>query len=434
MAQPAHLLPSEVWNHVFSYLCVTDKLSVRATCKYFKNIVDHGSLWKDWSVALSFPKGSYNSQFWASLRRRKVTSVVVLSNKAKDWKQLARHLPALTAVAMSQSSTASFDCLKNFPNLERLTIGRAHSFLFDRSTLCNPQKLTHLSMCSAFFPKIAVDTFISAVAQFINLTSLVCHHSGIFGETIEMIHSLQSTLPKLRHLSLTVLWNPYNPTQNPRPSGGVHGRAHVSGLSSLELIDCANPPLPEDAMRFMQNLDTFSVFHRRLDQQMPERCSPASPLRTWLRDLPRLSTLVIVRGPPLNQYVSSIPATVTCLTLRVEHLNFDDMRAVAVQVPNLLHLHIDLWPSYLGALTGEIPQLFPKLRSLKLRHEHVPERDFLNLHQLRDLEDLEILDGHPLNLGPVVARLQTLTKHRLRVRSPSSQSDMFTCSCVHQFC
>lgn len=433
MTQPARLLPSEVWNHVFGYLSAADKFSVRASCKYFKKLVDHASLWKDWSVVLGFQNGSYNSQFWATLRRRKVTSVVVRSSKAKDWKQLALSLPALTTVVMEQSSKASTDCLKDFPDLKRLAIrSSCTSLLLNASTVCQPQQLTHLSLCDVTFPSRAMDSFISAVSQFTNLTSLVCHQMDIFEETTWMVHSILTCLPKLKHLSLSIvhiLCAP--PRPNPGPLGGAQGQAGAP-LSSLELIGCMDHSLPEYAMRLMPGLKSLAVFYRHSHQERSESLpSPVCHMKAWLSDLPQLSTLVIVKGPPVKKYVTSIPATVTSLTLCVSGLSSEDMAAVAVQVPNLLHLHIDPWPSHLGAYTAEIPQLFPKLRSLKLRQGHVPEKNFLDLHQLQDLEMLEILDGSP-HLSELTGKLQALTQNRLQVIVSPRQRDVLSCPCVCQ--
>lgn len=432
MAQLPLQLPSEVWNHVFGYLSAADKFSVRASCKYFKKLVDHVSLWKNWTVVLAFNHGSYNSQFWSTLRRRKVTSVVVRSAKAKHWKELALSLPALTSLVMYHSSQKSLDCLKDFTHLKRLTIRRSCSpLLLDASSVPQPQQLTHLSMCDVAFANTSIDGFISAISHFPNLKSLVCHNVGIFGETIWMIHSILACLPQLKHLSLSVLQTSCGlygvPTTNPCPSG----RAGASALSSLELIGCMDHCFPEDAMRVMPGLNSLAVSFKHSHHEMSERWySPVCHLKTWLGDLPCLSTLVIVKGPPLDMYVTSIPATVTSLTLRVARLSSEDMVAIAGQVPNLSHLHIDPWPSHLGAHTAQIPKLFPKLKSLKLRHEHVPEKDFLHLHQLQELEYLEILDNLP-HLPELIEKLQALRKRRLQVTTAAlRRHEMCPCSCL----
>ncbi|XP_035487022.1 uncharacterized protein LOC118309243 [Scophthalmus maximus] len=416
MAQPPRQLPSEVWNHVFGYLSAADKFRVRACCKYFRKLVDHGSLWRHWAVVLAFHGGSYNGPFWTSLRRRRVTGAVVRSTRVKDWRQLAQSLPALTTLVMDQSSQKSLACLRDFRHLTRLAVrSSCSSLLLDASTVSEPGRLTHLSMCDVTFPTAALGSVVSAVSRFSNLTSLVCHHMGVFEETILMVHSILGCLPKLKHLSLSVVHKlcTFHNVPGPDPAGGAQGPVEAPALSSLELIDCMDHSLPEDAMKLMPGLKSLAVFYRHSHQELPDRRpSPVCHLRTWLSDLPQLSTLAIVKGPPVNKYVASIPPTVTSLTLCVSGLSSKDMTAMAARVPDLLHLHVDPWPSRLGAHTARIPLLFPKLRRLKLRHERVPENKFLALHLLRDLRYLEILDSRP-HLPELAGKLQALTNYRL---------------------
>lgn len=423
-------LPPEVWNHVFGCLSATDKFSVRASCKYFKKLVDHGSLWKDWVVVLSFKNVSYNSQFWASLRRRKVTSAVVRSRKAKDWKQLSLSLPTITSLVIDQASQDGLDHVKNFPNLKRLAIRRSFTSLqLDASTVSQPELLTHLCICDVKFAGSAIESFISALSQFINLKSLICHETGI-SDSVWMIHSILACLPKLKHLSLSTVAKLYTGIRHsdhrPGHIGGSHGQDALA-LSSLELINYTDHSLPEDAMRLVPGLRTLAVVYKYSHQELAESWAPQCDLQAWLNDLPQLSALVVVKGPPVHKYVCSIPATVTSLVLRVAGISSKDLAVLAMQLPNLLHLHIDPWPSHLGALTGQIPRHFPKLKSLKLRHEHVPEKDFLCLHKLEDLKYLEILDSRP-HPSELVHKLQSLTNNRLQVSS-SQQRDILACPC-----
>ncbi|XP_030585899.1 uncharacterized protein LOC115780696 isoform X3 [Archocentrus centrarchus] len=155
MAQKPQKLPPEIWNNVFGYLSAAEKFNVRATCKFFKTIVDHRSLWKDWTVVLDFKNGSYNKKFWDTLRHRHVSSVVVKSTKMKHWKQLALFLPILTTVVMDQSSQECFSCLTGFPNMRRLVLRNNSSDLLldiSRFPLFLPERLTYLSMCGVMFP------------------------------------------------------------------------------------------------------------------------------------------------------------------------------------------------------------------------------------------------------------------------------------------
>lgn len=431
MTQPTLLLPSEVWTNVFAYLSPTDKSSVRASCKHFRRLVDHGSLWKDWSVVLDFKHGPYNSRFWASLCRRKVASVVMRSSKDKDWKLLSSSIPVLSTVVMERCPSANSDCLKGFPHLKRLGIrSSCTSLVFNATTVCRPQQLTHLSLCDVKLSAAAKKSFISGISHFTNLVSLVCHQTGVFEEPFCMLNSLRRHLPKLKHLSLSVPNSLYAP---PSPRFGLPAGAQGPAggpLSSFELVGALDHLLPVDAMTMMPQLKSLAVFYRLSSQEVPEtRCFSGSCMEAWLGELRQLSTLIIVKGPNVRSYVSSIPATVTSLTLCVAGLSSEDLAAVALQVPNLLHLHIDPWPSHLGAHTAQIPRLFPKLRTLKLRHEHVPEKNFLDLHRLQDLETLEVLDSHP-HLSELTEKLRALTGYRLQVIRSPRHREVMSCPCV----
>ncbi|CAB1451166.1 unnamed protein product [Pleuronectes platessa] len=425
MAQTPPRLPSEVWNRVFSCLSTADKLSVRASCKYFNTLVDHGSLWRDWAVVLRFNSGYYNRRFWASLRRRRVTSAVVRSSRVKDWKQVAHFLPSATTVVMDTSSQQSLHYVRDFADLRRLAVRNSStSLVFDSSTVCKPEQLTHLSLCDVTLPTATIEGVISAVSHFTNLTSLVCHRTGVLQETIILVHSLLSCLPKLKHLSLSVAHTFC--CLNTVPSLNIPGGGRAPALSSLELIDCMDLSFPKDSMKLMPGLKSLAVFFRHSQQEWP---SPVCHLNTWLSDLPQLSTLVILKGPAVKNYVTSIPPTVTSLTLCVAEFSSKDLAATAAQVPDLLQLHIDPWPSHLGAHTAQIPLLFPKLRRLKVRLEHVPEEKFLALHKLPDLEYLEVLDSLP-HFSQLIIKLRALTNYRLEVKTPPRQRDVMSCSCV----
>lgn len=424
MTQPQVQIPSEVWNHVFGYLTAGDKFNVRTSCKYFKKLIDHWSLWKDWTVVLSFRNGAYNAKFWATLRRRRVKSAVMRSTKAKDWKDLAMSLPTLTTIVIEQSIKAALSFLNYFPHLKRLAV-RSADLLFDTSSMSRPQQLTHLSICCGNGSTTSKGKILNAVCQFTNLISLTWHDLS-FGVLFWTMQTLLSRLPKLKHLSLSMKHAFHDSGRD------VTGNGRVSGLSSLELVNYSYHSLPEDVMKLIPCLNSLAVFYNHSHQELHQGRSLHVPhLKTWLRELPQLSTLVVVKGPPVSTYVSSIPATVTSLTLCVAGLSSEDMAAIAVQVPNLLHLHIDAWPSHLGAGVAQMPQLFPKLRSLKLRHEHVPEKDFLCLHKLQDLEYLEVLDNQ--QPGPDLAvKLRVLAKHRLHVATSPRQRDVLFCPCVSQ--
>uniref|UniRef100_A0A3Q2NUH5 F-box domain-containing protein n=1 Tax=Fundulus heteroclitus TaxID=8078 RepID=A0A3Q2NUH5_FUNHE len=424
MALPPPPLPAEVWTHVFGYLSVPDKLSLRACCKYFRKLVDHWSLWRGWTAVLTFRSGVYTRRFWESLRRRKVASVVMRSTKAKDWKRLSLELPDVSALAVEQSGMEDLLFSADFARLQRLAV-RNSDVVIDASRRPRLEQLTHLSLCEVTFP--IKSSFLPFLSHLRNLTSLTCHNSGHAVEPVRMMESLLSSLPKLQHLSLSTKRACVCAPRRP-----VDARISSSSLSTLELIQRSDHFFPVNAMKTVPHLSGLSVVSGEEYQRTPSGSSHlAFLLNTWLLDLPGLSALAVTRGPPVGAYVASIPATVRSLTLRGSSLSPDDASAVSAQLPDLLHLHLDPWPSRLEADVARLPELFPKLRSLKLRRQSAAERDFLQLQRLQDLERLEILDGaqHPSRLA---AQLQALTKNRLRVSASARPSDPMLCPCVLQ--
>lgn len=425
MTQPNIGLPSEVWTKVFGYLSTADRSSVRASCKHFKKLVDHCSLWSGWSVVLD-AKAPYNSQFWATLRRRRMASVLVRrSSKDKELQLLASSLPEVSTLVMELCPAVTSSCLQGFLNLRRLAIrSSCISHLLDASAVCRPELLTHLSLCDVKMSH--KKNFISDISHFTNLVSLVLHETETYTKLFQTVNCLRAQHPKLKHLSLSVHKSDFAP---PGPMPGPQEPAGAS-LSTFELIDGVDHLFPVDAMKMMPDLKTLAVFYREFPRRSQElqRLSGCC-MERWLSDLRHLSTLTIVKGPEVKTYVGSIPATVTSLTLCVPVLSPEDMAAVALQVPNLLHLYIDLWPSHLGSRTAQIPQLFPKLRTLKLGHEYVLEKYFLELVRLQDLETLEVRDSRP-HFPEIAEKLRVLTNYRLKVIFSPHQRGVMSCPCV----
>lgn len=420
MVHPSELLPSEVWNLVFSYLSAADKSRVRATCTYLRKLIDHPSLWRNWWVVLDFPNGSYHPFFWETLRRRKVTRAVLRTSKSKHIDEAAWSLPGLTTLVMESCDVANLGSLKSFRNLKSLAIRRADmSDMVNLSLVSRPQQLTQLSLCH--LPFIGTLKTISAVTQFKNLASLALH-AITWGIPFSAMKRILASLPKLKHLSMHLSF----PRSTSEDFDVIEPNA--AQLTSLELF-VKSHSLPENAMKLVPKLQRLTMYYKDGPRETPGN-QPQSVMSKWLRELHELSTLVIVEGPLVQKYVASIPATLMDLTLRISRFSLEDMAAVAAQTPNLQRLHLDTWPSHLGVVVSQIPKLFPKLKRLTLRSSHIPEKNFLDLHQLHDLEILEVLDSYP-DLPALVQRLRILTRYRLHVLIPPHQRDVMSCLCVY---
>jgi len=77
--------------------------------------------------------------------------------------------------------------------------------------------------------------------------------------------------------------------------------------------------------------------------------------------------LCFLVGYPLGFYAKSIPRTVRHLSLMGVRADLKAVRIMAEQVPDLLHLHLDLCCHDICNIIKEIPQMFPKLQVLKVR-------------------------------------------------------------------
>lgn len=136
-------------------------------------------------------------------------------------------------------------------------------------------------------------------------------------------------------------------------------------------------------------------------------------------------------GYPLNVYAESIPRTVQRLSLMGVKAELESVRIMGEQLPDLLHLHLDLCCPDICDVFTEMPQMFPKLQILKVRHHNVPESVFLQLQHLPRLKQLVILDA-PECPSPTVLnltqKLHVQTNNRIHVLLSNSK-DQTTCSC-----
>ncbi len=70
---------------------------------------------------------------------------------------------------------------------------------------------------------------------------------------------------------------------------------------------------------------------------------------------------------PIKVYAESIPRTLQRLSLMGVKADLESVRIMGEQVPDLLHLHLDLCCHDICDVITEMPQIFPKLQILKVR-------------------------------------------------------------------
>ncbi|AWP15944.1 Hypothetical protein SMAX5B_021779 [Scophthalmus maximus] len=425
-------LPAELWLQVFSFLSWKDKLSMRCTCSHFRHLLDKSRpLWRGFCVVLRH-FSRYNRRFWRSLAQRHVGSVMVCSGKSKHLWQLSASLPALRALRLDDWREGGLDKLKLFQQLQRLSITSCSTplktldFLFPLSN-----QLTQLSLCQVQLTCLS-SQLLDAVGQLTRLTSLLLHHDGSLW--VPTPGSILTHRPDLTHLSWTMITYKTLSRDFFCPAHLSAGGGAVQ-LSELQLLDY-DAAVTQEVLQPLSRLQSLSIFHL---YSVP---GPVCHLTTWLTSLPELRSLSVHGGHPLAAYVDFLPRSLHSLTLCVE-LHPDDLQVASLRAPCLEHLHLEPWSSS-SDLVRLLPQLFPHLRTLHIRHQHVSDDDFLSLQLLRRLDTLEVLDSYhrpePTDPSRVVfepsprllrltSNLQRLTNHRVRVVT-SSHSDTLACHCV----
>ncbi|XP_026194664.1 uncharacterized protein LOC113147708 [Anabas testudineus] len=447
-------LPPEVWVYVFSFLSVEEKHTVRTCCRYTRRLIDHSSLWRDYTVVLSDLR-RYTYGFWETLQQRKLTRVAVRHLRRKEWRRLVKFLPNLTAVVFADGGRLYkekyLDNLSRFPELKDVGVRNAtwDEPMLGRSVTEQLQhRLTHLSVCSVRLPCMV--QFINTVSHLVNLRYLLFHQQGEgYGlDTVRPVprsvfHNLLLNLKKLKHLSWGMRGEPPEPLPDDYlspPAPGHPGVFRYGGpaLTSLELVDYPETILPENALSSLTSLRSLTVRYRYIREGIECR------LTSWLSPLHQLEALTIIGGNSLAAYTTTIPSSVTRLRLRVA-ITLKDMDSIAPKVPGLQHLDIEQNRSS-GSLCRRIPMLFPQLRTLRIRFfRREPEKDLLSLHRLRHLVQLELLversfilrdylNGHPWPspcVQELINQLKELSENRITVITTMRQRNpLRECDCV----
>ncbi|XP_077395412.1 uncharacterized protein LOC144031824 isoform X2 [Festucalex cinctus] len=420
-------LPPELWVSVLSFLGPADMQSVRCSCRALRLLADHPYLWRGQTVVLSDLR-RYTFGFWDTLRRRKQTRVAVRHLRRKEWRRLVKFLPSLSAVAFVNGGRVYkqkyLDHLLQFSDVRELAVrdaAWAEPMLGPVLGAHLSARLTHLSVCNQ---------------------GEGCGLDRVRPVPREDFHRMLSGLAKLTNLSWGMRGEPQeplpddylSPTDPRRPGSQYVGPA----LTSLELVDYPETILPYNALRSLTSLRSLTVHYRYIRDGLDCR------LASWLAPLKHLETLSIVGGNSLSLYTTTIPASVTRLTLRVA-ITLKDLDSIAPKVLALEHLDIEQNRSS-GSLCRRIPMLFPQLRTLRIRFfRREPEKDLLSLQRLRHLERLELLversfilrdylNGHPWPspcVQELIDQLVRLSANRITVvTAMRRRNPLRECNCV----
>ncbi|XP_062863774.1 uncharacterized protein im:7136021 isoform X2 [Trichomycterus rosablanca] len=350
-------LPEEVWLHVFHFLSYSEKCSIRSSCTFFKRLIDRPVLWKNTTVHLEKLRFIKN-HFWRTLGNRRIKSVVVQKADEKEWAQLASRLPWLQSLTVNVCCSA-LHSLGDLRHLKRLVLRRC--CCPSLTALTSLHLLSDLCLCEV--TRAPRSDISNAVCHLTNLTSLHYHESRTPLSTAAL-HNILQCLPNLQHLSLKMGSNQYPvPSDYFCPAQTNHISENLlctmGSLLSLELLNYMDPVLPPTGLQGLTSLKCLTVHYRGWAQE-PKPCH----LKTWLSTLPVLSELNISMGYQLGVYAKSVPATVHRLSLKHVMGELQALQDVALQVPDLQHLHLDLCFQERQSLIANVPKFFPKLQSL----------------------------------------------------------------------
>jgi len=203
-------VPEDVWIHVFSFLSTREKHAVRATCCYFRELVDmYPSLWRDFCVVLS-RASRYDRGFWRTLGRRHVRTAVLRGGggESEHLRRPLDALPAVTAVAVEgwsgpdpKRQRVLLDPLVRFSRLTSLAFHNCPGPLDVVPVLrLLAPRLTRLSVCNVKLCSPAA-LFLATVATMRNLTRLRFHHDGAERVPLRAVHQLLGGLAGLQQLS-----------------------------------------------------------------------------------------------------------------------------------------------------------------------------------------------------------------------------------------
>ncbi|TSW08331.1 hypothetical protein Baya_13527 [Bagarius yarrelli] len=426
-------LPEEVWVHVFLFLPISDQLSVRSSCKFFMRLIDRPLFWKNATLCIE-KIHTFTCHSWRTLRKRKIASVVVVKAREKEWKQLVLRLPWIQSVTVDVCTVGVINSLTQFKQLTRLVLRRC--VCPSLTSLSALRQLSHLSVCDVVCAPTA--DIINALSQLTNLTSLHYHVGSKPIPTAAFHHLLQS-LAKLTHLSLKMGSNQVSdsnqamffPPINHKPVALIleDRQRSLPALISLELLNYTDPILSPVALRCLPSLKVLTVQYTDLSL-MPQPCH----LKTWLSEIP-IQELNISLGYQLGVYARSVPPTVQRLSLKGVMADLKALRELAQQVPDLLHLHMDLCSYKRQSFIAEVPCLFPKLQSLAIRHYNLNVDEFFGLAQLSHLKHLVILDpntGQNSALTDLSQKMHIQTNYRVNVITLSGSKEQMSCLCAKQ--
>ncbi|XP_029454320.1 uncharacterized protein LOC115089970 [Rhinatrema bivittatum] len=411
-------LPQEVLMEIFLYLSPVEKTNVRATCSYFKVLIDHPALWKKSTIVLE-SSTTLNDEFWEMLQNRKIRSIEVKKMKTKQWKKLTTSMPELLNLTIGFCLTQeNLLDLRPLTNLKKLHLQDCSGLLDVKVfiEIAHYGQLTHLSLCNL---QDFLGVPLNALAYLKNLLFLSLHTKHGPLNPLPLQFALFH-LPKLQELSLTVrllsTWALSKCFILPKAiDNQVEELSCIPRLQlqKLELIDFGHSGLSENALDQLSTLQTISLQNYRHKEG-------ADFLNIMLKKLPNLSEINLVGSSSLDLYC--IPPELEKFCALRTKINNETLCRLSVCARNLKYL--DLSFSY-GFDVCYLTK-FPLLAKLYLRNINFSRETLVVLASMKSLQAVYI-SSNQLLTPEAILEFQSMTANRVHIIVDELQAYSLCC-------
>ncbi|XP_067847950.1 F-box and leucine-rich repeat protein 13 isoform X2 [Heptranchias perlo] len=413
-------LPQDILLEVFRYLTSEEKANVRATCKYSQQLIDHPTLWLNSTIVLKCLQ-SCNSDFWRTLRKRRIRSVVIKEATRKQWQKMVNLLPDLTAVTIDvKMNLESLCALRPLANLQKLQLRNSLQML-DQELLrevANFKQLTHLVLCTLVFGHNSSLCHLSELKKLQALTL----HVRQKRPSLASLQYILFRLPKLRELSLSSVdtWENLSLCFTaPEMKKSKLSECDILEplcishlqLEKLSLLNSINGPLSDEALKQLSNVCSLSVSLSR-----PRVSMKSNFLHSMLENLPSITELEL-------SYLTSLDLINTRLSdVDVQLLSDSSGKT-------LKHLGLVLCSGITEIILKRLPKQFPFLQTLDLSGCRLLKPDLLfGLVKLAFLKEIVISDNPHLT-DVIMKQFRTLTDNRVHV-AQKNKRNCNRCDCI----
>ncbi|XP_048393159.2 uncharacterized protein im:7136021 isoform X1 [Stegostoma tigrinum] len=430
-------LPQDILLEVFRYLTPVGKDNVRATCKYFQQLIDHPTLWTDSIIVLKSLQ-CCNSNFWRTLRKRRIRSVVIKEATQKQQQRMVNLLPDLIAVTIDvKKNLESLSTFKSLTNLQKLQLSNKLQVL-DQKLLREMalfKQLTHLVICTSVFIQ---DSSLCHLAELTKLQALTLH-AGQKSPSLTSLHYVLFRLPELRELSLSSVecWDNlslcFTSPEMTTPKLTEHDSFEPQNISrlrleKLSLLNSINGPLSATALQQLSKVCSFSVSLSKSPISLTSNF-----VHSMLENVTSITELELSWTGPVAEYVKILPSGLASLDLINTRLSSVDVQLLSESSGTTLkHLGLVLCSGITEIMLKRLPKQFPFLQSLDLSGCKLLKPDILvGFAELAFLKEV-VISNNPHLTDVTLKRFQMLTDNRVHVTQKNKRNHD-RCDCYFSF-